>query len=59
MSTQRMGSPFFYLWIVANCVSFCYTYAWDVKMDWGLFDRRHQYLREQLVYSRRAYYYLA
>ncbi|KRY19688.1 Xenotropic and polytropic retrovirus receptor 1, partial [Trichinella patagoniensis] len=59
MSTQRMGGPFFYLWIVANCVSFCYTYAWDVKMDWGLFDRRHQYLREQLVYSRRAYYYLA
>ena len=30
--------PFFYLWIFAMIVSSCYTYTWDIRMDWGLMD---------------------
>ncbi|CDW59643.1 Xenotropic and polytropic retrovirus receptor 1 [Trichuris trichiura] len=60
LSKQRMGSPFFYLWVIANCISFCYTYSWDIRMDWGLFEKNageNKYLREELVYSQKAYYY--
>uniref|UniRef100_A0A5S6QI55 EXS domain-containing protein n=1 Tax=Trichuris muris TaxID=70415 RepID=A0A5S6QI55_TRIMR len=62
LSKQRMGSPFFYLWVIANCISFCYTYLWDVRMDWGLFEKNsgeNRYLREELVYSQKLYYYFA
>ncbi len=31
-------SPFFYPWAIAAVVSTCYAYAWDILMDWGLFD---------------------
>ncbi|VDP11108.1 unnamed protein product [Soboliphyme baturini] len=39
LSNAHMYGPFFYLWIIANVVSFCYTYTWDITMDWGLLDR--------------------
>jgi hypothetical protein len=28
-------NPYFYLWIFASIVSSCYSYTWDVRMDWG------------------------
>ena len=43
-----------YLWIAASFISSCYTYTWDVKMDWGLFDSKsgeHKFLREETVYN--------
>ncbi|MBZ3891799.1 Xenotropic and polytropic retrovirus receptor 1 [Sciurus carolinensis] len=53
---------FFYLWIVFCIISSCYTLIWDLKMDWGLFDRNageNTFLREEIVYPQKAYYYCA
>ncbi|GFS55909.1 xenotropic and polytropic retrovirus receptor 1 [Trichonephila inaurata madagascariensis] len=55
-------NPFFYLWIVFGFVSSIYTYIWDIKMDWGLFDANtgeNRFLREEIVYSSPNYYYFA
>lgn len=43
-------------------VSSCYTYTWDIRMDWGLFDANageNRFLREEIVYSSVYYYYVA
>lgn len=51
MSTEN---PYFYLWIIASIMSSCFTYTWDVKLDWGLFDSNtgeNKFLREEIVYS--------
>uniref|UniRef100_A0AAY4A9I9 Xenotropic and polytropic retrovirus receptor 1 n=1 Tax=Denticeps clupeoides TaxID=299321 RepID=A0AAY4A9I9_9TELE len=53
---------FFYLMIACSVVSSCYTLIWDLKMDWGLFDRsagENTFLREEIVYPQKAYYYCA
>ncbi|XP_044532858.1 xenotropic and polytropic retrovirus receptor 1 isoform X3 [Gracilinanus agilis] len=53
---------FFYLWIVFYFISTCYTLFWDLKMDWGLFDRNageNTFLREEIVYPQKCYYYSA
>ncbi|MGH0138646.1 UNVERIFIED_CONTAM: hypothetical protein FKN15_003063 [Acipenser sinensis] len=53
---------FFYLWIVCCVISSCYTLIWDLKMDWGLFDKNageNTFLREEIVYPQKAYYYCA
>ncbi|KAG5847954.1 hypothetical protein ANANG_G00131760 [Anguilla anguilla] len=53
---------FFYLLMVCSVVSSCYTLIWDLKMDWGLFDRgagENTFLREEIVYPQKAYYYCA
>lgn len=37
--------------MVVNSV---YSYIWDIKMDWGLFDKNageNKFLREEVVYS--------
>lgn len=50
----RQNSVFFYLYIVAYIISSCYTYTWDIKMDWGLFDKNageNRFLREETVYA--------
>ncbi|XP_013793566.2 xenotropic and polytropic retrovirus receptor 1-like, partial [Limulus polyphemus] len=55
-------NPFFFLWIFSAVVSSCYTYIWDIKMDWGLFDSNageNKFLREEIVYSSPGYYYFA
>lgn len=47
-------NPYFYLWIIASIMSSCFTYTWDVKLDWGLFDSNageNKFLREEIVYS--------
>lgn len=51
LSTEN---PYFYLWLTASVVSSCFTYTWDVKLDWGLFDNsagENKFLREEIVYS--------
>ncbi|XP_048846107.1 xenotropic and polytropic retrovirus receptor 1 homolog [Brienomyrus brachyistius] len=53
---------FFYLLIVFSAINSCYTLVWDLKMDWGLFDRsagENTFLREEIVYPQKAYYYCA
>uniref|UniRef100_A0A8C5GH11 Xenotropic and polytropic retrovirus receptor 1 homolog n=1 Tax=Gouania willdenowi TaxID=441366 RepID=A0A8C5GH11_GOUWI len=53
---------FLYLYIACLIVSSCYTLVWDLKMDWGLFDRNageNTFLREEIVYPQKAYYYSA
>ncbi|XP_014486128.1 PREDICTED: xenotropic and polytropic retrovirus receptor 1-like isoform X2 [Dinoponera quadriceps] len=55
-------NPYFYLWLTVSVVSSCFTYTWDVKLDWGLFDSRageNKFLREEIVYSSPYYYYFA
>ena len=53
-------NPLLYVWILAAFVSATYKLIWDLKMDWGFFDKKagkNKYLREQTVYSRKSYYY--
>ncbi|PSN51931.1 Xenotropic and polytropic retrovirus receptor 1 [Blattella germanica] len=55
-------NPYFYLWLLSSILSSCYAYTWDIKMDWGLFDKKagdNKYLREEIVYSSTGYYYFA
>ena len=56
-------SPFFYFWIISSIASSTYTYLWDIKMDWGLVDLNNAgentFLREEIVYSPKGYYYFA
>ena len=60
--TETDKSAFFYFYILSAITSSCYTYTWDIKMDWGFFSPAagdNKYLREELVYSRNGYYYFA
>ncbi|CAG2104582.1 unnamed protein product [Medioppia subpectinata] len=61
---HSFSNPYFNLWIISMIVNACYTYVWDVKMDWGLFDpnspsKEYPFLREEIVYSSPNYYYFA
>ncbi|XP_015237198.1 PREDICTED: xenotropic and polytropic retrovirus receptor 1 homolog [Cyprinodon variegatus] len=59
---SNLESIFLYLLIAFATVSSCYTLIWDLKMDWGLFDRNageNTFLREEIVYPQKAYYYCA
>uniref|UniRef100_A0A3Q3LB60 Xenotropic and polytropic retrovirus receptor 1a n=1 Tax=Mastacembelus armatus TaxID=205130 RepID=A0A3Q3LB60_9TELE len=56
------ANMFFYLLIVFSTISSLYTLIWDLRMDWGLFDRgagENTFLREEIVYPHKAYYYCA
>lgn len=47
-------NPYFYMLVMASVLSSCYAYTWDIKMDWGLLDKKagdNKYLREEIVYS--------
>lgn len=47
-------NPYTYAWMAAQFVSSCYALTWDLKMDWGLFDKNageNTLLREEIVYS--------
>ena len=60
--TEAERSPFFYLYILSAIISSCYTYVWDIKMDWGFFTAGagdNRFLREEIVYSSKGYYYFA
>ncbi|KAI5735018.1 hypothetical protein M8J77_013156 [Diaphorina citri] len=58
-----MDNPFFYPWLAASVISSIYSYIWDIKMDWGLFDKNappdNPFLREETVYSSTGFYYFA
>lgn len=47
-------NPYTTLWLLSQALSSTYAYTWDIKMDWGLFDRNageNKFLREEIVYS--------
>ena len=51
---NTFDNPYTILWLLAQFVSSCYAYTWDIKMDWGLFDNNaaeNKFLREEIVYS--------
>ncbi|CAF0819680.1 unnamed protein product [Brachionus calyciflorus] len=55
-------SPFFYIWLIVKFIATCYKLVWDLKMDWGFFDKNageNKFLREVIVYSSKNYYYFA
>ncbi|KAL1130889.1 hypothetical protein AAG570_012130 [Ranatra chinensis] len=55
-------NPYFYFWLLSCLVNSVYSYTWDVKMDWGLFDKsagEDKFLREEIVYSSKGFYYFA
>ncbi|PNF32044.1 Xenotropic and polytropic retrovirus receptor 1 [Cryptotermes secundus] len=59
---DALDNPYLYLWVFASVVSSCYAYTWDIKMDWGLFDKsagENKFLREETVYSSTSFYYFA
>lgn len=60
---NSLDNPYFICWVFSMCVSSVYTYIWDVKMDWGLFDanapKEYRFLREEIVYSTPKCYYFA
>ena len=44
-------------WTLIFVSSSLYSFFWDVKMDWGLGDKKYGFLNESLMYPRRYYYY--
>ncbi|KAG4072934.1 hypothetical protein HA402_006614 [Bradysia odoriphaga] len=59
---NTFDNPFTILWILSSVISSCYAYTWDIKMDWGLFDKNaneNRFLREEIVYSSTFFYYFA
>ncbi|XP_015607072.1 xenotropic and polytropic retrovirus receptor 1 homolog isoform X2 [Cephus cinctus] len=55
-------NPWLWLWLVCCFINSVYSYTWDIKMDWGLFDRNadeNKFLREEVVYSSAGFYYFA
>ncbi|XP_039287177.1 xenotropic and polytropic retrovirus receptor 1 homolog isoform X2 [Nilaparvata lugens] len=59
---DKWENPYMYLWLAACLINSLYTYTWDIRMDWGLFDRHageNKFLREEIVYSSTGFYYFA
>eukprot|EP01136_Pigoraptor_vietnamica_P022987 Opistho-1_new@74637 len=45
------------LWVFASAVATCFTYWWDIKMDWGLWQKTGpRFLRRELLFPRIFYY---
>lgn len=53
----------FGLWITFIIMTTFYSLYWDVCVDWGLFNKSapsdHRFLRDQLIYRKKIFYYLA
>ncbi|CAF0963545.1 unnamed protein product [Adineta steineri] len=55
-------NPFLYVWMGASFIGATYKLVWDLKMDWGFFDKNdneNKFLRDQIVYPSKFYYYAA
>ena len=56
------SNPFLYLWIFSSFIGSTYKCIWDLKMDWGFFEKNpgeNKLLRDQIVYPSKFYYYAA
>ena len=46
-----------WLWVLVALVSTCYSFSWDVLMDWGLLEEGEAYpLRKILIYGNKNIY---
>ena len=52
--------PFLHpVWFIFTFISSCYSFAWDIKMDFGLLQKGKNYpLRDKLYYKKKYYYYI-
>ncbi|CAF4430398.1 unnamed protein product, partial [Adineta steineri] len=53
-SNNLISNPFVYTWIITAFISSTYKIIWDIKMDWGLFDKNageNRFLRDHIIYS--------
>ncbi|XP_031564053.1 xenotropic and polytropic retrovirus receptor 1-like [Actinia tenebrosa] len=48
---------YFFGWVVSAFVSTCYTFTWDIKMDWGLLQREDNLLRTRRMFKHKSFYY--
>jgi len=49
---------FYYFWLLLALISTLYSYAWDLKMDFGFLQEGEHYpLREKLSYKNKIFYY--
>ncbi|XP_046401366.1 xenotropic and polytropic retrovirus receptor 1-like [Ischnura elegans] len=58
----HLDSPYFILWVISSIISSIAMYLWDVKLDFGFFDKNageNLFLREEIIYSSKSYYYFA
>ena len=47
------------VWFVFTFISSCYSFVWDIKMDFGFFQKGKNYpLRDKLYYKRKWIYYI-
>jgi hypothetical protein len=59
---NKFDNPFFYFWIIICLISSTYKLIWDIKMDWGFFNKysgKNKYLREQIIYPKKSFYYFS
>ncbi|UJR24662.1 hypothetical protein I4U23_006035 [Adineta vaga] len=57
---NKKSNPYLYLWSITALIGSTYKLLWDLKMDWGFFDKNageNQFLREQIVYPSKLIYY--
>lgn len=54
------NNTIFNVWIVFAVISTTYSYIWDVKIDWGLFEKNspNKFLRKFLCYPVNSYYFI-
>ena len=51
---SAFDNPYTYAWMISQIISSFYALTWDLRMDWGLFDKNageNTLLREEIVYS--------
>ena len=47
-------------WLIIAVTSSCYSYCWDMKMDYGLLQKGKNYpLRNHLIYEKKYIYFTA
>ena len=59
---KEWDSPEVYTFVGIHLLTSAYRSWWDLKMDWGFFDKNagdNKYLREVCIYSSKWYYYFA
>jgi len=62
MSLYAENKIVFWIFVAINIISTCFTYYWDLYIDWGLFrdgDRDPKFLRHKLLYPVKFYYVAA
>lgn len=57
----KLNNDLLALWVVFAAISTLYSFVWDLKVDWGLFQNDHPYykfLRKDLFYPVQLYYFM-